>query len=512
MDGPSLTHGAGTGAGLLTNGALSLGVDIGTGSTKVVVCDRDGTVLETRVRHHRVDLPARGHVEQDAEAVWWEELTEAIRSVDADLRRRVGALAVSGLGPCVLLTDDQCRPLRPAILYGVDTRAVAEIAEIEAELGPAEIERCCGSKLSTQAAGPKLRWLARHEPDVVARAEFVHSAPSFVVHRLTGRYVMDHHTASQYDPLYDLDGHRWIGPWWDSIAGGIAKPELAWSGETAGVLTRAGAEATGLSEGIAVTTGCVDAWAEAYSVGVAEPGRLMVMYGTTMFFIAPTAARIDHPALWTTTGVHSHGYCLAGGMATSGALTTWFAGLANTPVAELFAAAAGSPAGARGLLVLPYFAGERTPIADPAASGLISGLTLRHDRGDVFRALLEATAMGVRHNVSVLAAAGAPVDQLVAVGGGTRGDLWAQIVSDVTGTPQVVPAVTIGAAFGDARLAGEALGWDTSEWVTVDHVVEPSANRSRYDDLWPLYLDAYRNNADLMHRLHDLSADQDTQP
>ena len=492
------------------SGGLVLGVDIGTGSTKVVVCGPTGQVVASTSSEHGVDLPHRGHVEQDAETVWWRDLTALIRSLDDDVRCRVEAVAVSGLGPCVLITDHDCRPLRPAILYGVDTRAVNEIEELNELFGADAITAACGSKLSTQAAGPKLRWLARHEPDVFGRARYVHSASSFVVHRLTGRYVMDHHTASQYDPLYELSTHTWRDEWWAELAGQVEAPALLWSGEVAGTLSPAAAEATGLPAGVPVTAGCVDAWAEAYSVDVVEPGRVMVMYGSTMFFIAPTAEQVAHPALWTTVGIGPHGYCVAGGMATSGSLTTWLRDITGAPLDELFADASTVPPGARGLLALPYFAGERTPIADPLATGWLCGLTLRHGRGDLLRAMLEATAFGVRHNIAALADAGVDVTRLVAVGGGTRGDLWSQIVSNVTGIPQEIPAVTVGAAFGDARMAAAALGWDVDQWVRADRVIEPNpAAGTMYDELWPLYLDAYQSNVHIMHRLSQLAAEED---
>ena len=211
--------------------------------------------------------------------------------------------------------------------------------------------------------------------------------------------------------------------------------------------------------GIPVAAGTIDAWAEAVSVGVQDPGDTMLMYGTTMFIVAVLEQARSHPALWSTTGVLPGTHCLAGGMATSGALTGWLRRIAGDVPYELLVDEAGAtPAGSDGLVVLPYFAGERTPIFDPDARGTIVGLTLPHGRGHLYRALLEATAYGVRHNLEALDEAGGAAQRLVAVGGGTRGGLWTQIVSDVTGRPQEVPRETIGAAFGDALLAGLASG------------------------------------------------------
>lgn len=193
--------------------------------------------------------------------------------------------------------------------------------------------------------------------------------------------------------------------------------------------------------------GSIDAWTEAVSVNAQNPGDLMLMYGTTMFLIATVARPLATPSMWGTVGAYPGTRNLAGGMATSGAITAWLRDVAGAPPYEaLLAEAADSGPGARGLLMLPYFAGERTPLMDPDARGVVAGLTISHTRGDLYRAALEATAYGVRHNLETLAAAGAEVSRTVAVGGGVRGGLWTQIVSDVTGLTQLVPAVTVGAS------------------------------------------------------------------
>jgi xylulokinase len=322
------------------------------------------------------------------------------------------------------------------------------------------------------------------------------------VHRLTGEYVLDHHSASQCDPLYDLRAGGWIGEWADEIAPGLALPRLVWPAETAGTVTAAAAAATGLREGTPVAAGTIDAWAEATSVGVREPGDTMLMYGTTMFMVAVLAQPRSHPRLWATNGVWPGTSTLAAGMATSGAITGWLRTIAGEPPFEqLVAEAAAVEPGSAGLVALPYFAGERTPLFDPAARGAILGLTLSHGRGHLYRALLEATAYGVRHNLEAMDAA---AERLVAVGGGTRGGLWTQIVSDVTGREQDLPARTVGAAYGDALLAGVAAGLvdRTADWNPSAGTVEPDpATRERYDELYGIYRDLYPATREQAHAL-----------
>lgn len=508
-----------------------LGVDIGTSSSKGVLVDLAGNVLRSETLEHAVDRPQPGWVEMDGR-VWWQEFVALTRTLVSP-GDTVIAVGVSGMGPCVLLTDAGGTPLRPAILYGVDTRATAQIAELTERLGGAgNILDRCGSVLSTQAVGPKIAWIEDHEPEVIEEARMLFMPASWLAYKLTGEYVLDHHSASQCTPLYDADALDWYQPWVQEIAPRLTLPPLKWPSEAAGQVTADASELTGLPQGIPVITGTIDAWTESISVGAQEPGDLMLMYGTTMFLVLTTANRVSVPELWGTVGAYEGTRSLAGGMATSGAITSWLKelfGAADYP--QLLAEAEQSGPGAKGLLMLPYFAGERTPIADPEARGVVAGLTLSHDRGDLYRAALEATAMGVRHNIDRMEEAGASIERLIAVGGGTQGGLWTQIVSDVTGREQVVPAKTIGASYGAAFLAAQAVSGQSATagageagqavtiagWNPASHVVSPQpAVRENYDELYALYRELYPATRELQHRLaqrqHLLSSNPGDQP
>ncbi|MGP3977069.1 FGGY-family carbohydrate kinase [Streptomyces sp. 8N114] len=480
-----------------------LGVDIGTSSSKGVLVGLDGTVLRSAVREHTVDRPVPGHVEMDA-AVWWDEFVSLSRELTDGVDAEVVAAGVSGMGPCVLLTDADDTPLRPAVLYGVDTRSTAQIARLNEELGIEEIRRRCGSDLSSQAAGAKIAWIADEEPELYARARRLYMPSSWLVRKLTGAYVLDHHSASQTTPLYDTVARQWYAPWADRIAPGIELPPLRWSGEVAGTVTAEAARRTGLPEGIPVITGTIDAWAEALSVGAHQPGDLMLMYGTTMFLIHTVPGLLTDPALWSTVGALPDTRNLAGGMATSGAVTGWLRELFGNPeYAELLQLAEAAGPGANGLLMLPYFAGERTPVMDPQARGVIAGLTLSHTRGDLYRAALEATAYAVRHNIEALEQAGGDIRRVVAVGGGTQGGLWTRIVSDVTGRTQELRTTSIGACYGGALLAAQSVT-DASidAWNPVRETVGPDPeNTARYGELYGLYRDLYPASADVVHAL-----------
>jgi xylulokinase len=485
------------------SGELLLGIDIGTASSKAMLVRPDGAIVARAQREHPLSLPRPGHAEHDGDAVWWADVVALCRELVAG--EAPAAVCVSGLGPCLLPCDADLRPLRPAILYGIDTRATAEIAELTERLGADAILARGGSALSSQAVGPKLLWLRRHEPEIWATTERWYMASSYAVARLTGEYVLDHHSASQADPLYDLAAERWAEDWAAEVAPGLALPRLTWPAEVAGEVTAAAAEETGLRAGTPVMTGTIDAWAEAFSVGVRRPGDLMLMYGSTLFFVQVTDRVVSDPLLWATAGVEPHSRSLAAGMATSGVITGWFRELVGgASWEELEAEAAASPAGARGLLALPYFAGERTPVFDPDARGLIAGLTLSHTRGDLYRAIYESIAYGVRHNLGALAGAAGTPSRVVAVGGGTKASLWTQIVSDVARVRQTIPRQAVGASYGDALMAaiGAGLVPPETDWTeTAETVVPDPALAERYDGLFADYLRLYPATAEVSHRL-----------
>lgn len=494
---------------------LLLGIDVGTYHSKGVLVDSAGKVLRSASIEHEMSIPQPGWAEQDADMVWWKDVVGLCRLIldgHPYTGGDVGAIAMSAIGPCMLPLDDHDRPLRPGILYGVDTRASEEIDLLNQAIGEKTLFDFCGMALSSQAVGPKILWMKRHEPGLWKRVRHVTTASSYLTLRLTGEKVIDRHTASHYMPLIDIRSLEWSERFAGQIIDLGKLPRLAWSNEVAGSVSQAGAAETGLKPGTPVAVGAVDALSEAVSVGVVQPGDLMLMYGSTAFFILVLSKPCPDVRTWTTAGAFRGQFNLAAGMATTGSLTRWFrdefaADLEKgTAYDRLFDAAAKVEPGAQGLILLPYFSGERTPINDPKARGVIAGLTLAHDRNHLFRAVLEGVAYGIRHNMETFGSIGAHVERAVAVGGGAKGSTWLQIVSDITGIPQLVPANTIGASYGDAFLAGLAAGTvkmeDLSRWVTPERTIIPNQElRSRYDAGYANYLDLYTQTRDLIHRL-----------
>jgi xylulokinase len=487
---------------------LVLGIDIGTSSSKGVLARPDGAIVATGARAHSLSLPRPGWAEHDAEKVWWADFTSLCRELVPSAGGSLAAICVSGIGPCVLAVDAQGRPLRPAILYGIDVRATRENEELTARYGAENVLRMGGSQLTSQAAGSKLLWLQRHEAEIWKQMRYFLMSNSFIVYRLTGEYVLDHPSASQCNPLYDLRKNSWTEQWAAEIVPGLQLPSLLWPSEVAGQVTQIAARETGIPAGTPVVMGTLDAYAEAVSVGVREPGERMLMYGTTMFLLEICHQAQFHPQFWSTTGILRHTQAMCAGMATSGALTGWLRHMVGDPPYEtLLAEAAVIAPGAEGLVILPYFAGERAPLFDPKARGLICGLSLIHQRGHLYRAVLEATAYGLRHILEVMYATQARDRRLVAVGGGTKGRLWMQIVSDVTGASQELPRETIGASYGDAQLAAIATGLAKLDdrWNTTSALIEPEARaHEAYASLYKIFRELYPATRSQLHRLADL--------
>jgi xylulokinase len=476
----------------------TLGIDIGTFETKGVLVAHDGRIAATATRPHKMLVPRPGWAEHRADEDWWGDFVQVTRALleKSGLDpRQIKAIAASGIGPCMLPVDAAGTPLMNGVLYGVDTRATAQIAALNAAIGEDVILETCGNALTSQSVGPKILWLKETHPGLFGRTEKILTSTSYLTWKLTGQYVIDHYTAANFSPLYDVVRQDWT----DTLADFLPLdrlPRLMWSTEIAGQVTAAAAAATGLAEGTPVTCGTIDAAAEAVSVGVAAPGEMMLMYGSTIFIIQVTDKPLRDPRLWYAPWLFPGRHASMAGLATSGTLTHWFRDqlARDADFAVLAAEAADSPKGAKGLLCLPYFSGERTPIHDPQAKGAFFGLDLTHTRADLYRAVLEGIAMGTGHVFETYAEIGASPSRVRAVGGGTKNALWLQATSDFCGSVQEVCDKSIGASYGDAFLAALAIGEvaesDISRWNPVARQVTPE-RVATYEKQYPLWKRLY---------------------
>lgn len=497
-----------------------LGVDIGTGSSKGVLIESvSGTVLAQSTIPHGVSLPHPGWVEQDAETIWWGEFVQIVKDLLQEsgvAPRDILGVGVSGIGPCVLPVDEEFNPLRPAILYGIDTRATAEIEQYLQDLGEEEVFRRAGCELSASAVAPKILWLYNNEPEVYNKARWFLTCQNFIVARLTGKASIDNYTASTYSPIIDVEKRSWIDETTAGINPTAKLPQKYWTTEVVGGVTLQAAKTTGLQPGTPVIAGTIDAAAEAVSIGNYSVGDTMGMFGSSNSIIAITSAYTRSKTFWGLNWLFPDQYAVVGGMATVGSLTKWFLETVyrpapdapeQNPYAQMADLLNMSRPGANNLVALPYFEGERTPINDPIARGAFFGLTLRHTQADLYRALLEAVAFGMRHNLEKMADEDIDVKLINAVGGGAKNLGWMQLIANIADVDVRIPQGISGASYGDAILAGIGVGLykDASQakvWDEAALQLKPDhADVEVYDRLYSVYLDLYQQTRNLLPSL-----------
>jgi xylulokinase len=495
--------------------SYTLGVDIGTFESKGVLVDAHGDIVASAARPHEMLVPQPGWAEHVPDEDWWGDfvfITREILASSGVTPHDIKAVATSAIGPCMLPLDASGHPLMNGVLYGVDTRASSEIEDLTQRIGADRIMEVCGNALTSQSVGPKILWLKRNRPEIWEETARIVTSTTYLTYRLTGAFVIDHYTAANFSPIYDVRSLTWTQALADDIAGPEMLPRLMWSGEIAGQVTERAARETGLAEGTPVTCGTIDAAAEAVSVGTQSPGDMMMMYGSTIFIIQLTDQPVRDPRLWYAPWLFPETHASMAGLATSGTLTHWFRDqfARELPREEAFprlaAEAAASPAGAKGLLFLPYFSGERTPIHDPNAKGAFFGLNLTHTRGDMYRAMLEGIANGTAHVIETYRDVRAAPARVLAVGGGTKNEIWLQATSDIGGVPQIVCDKTIGASFGDAFLAACAVGLakpdDIRRWNPAERQVAPQENDA-YARQYPLFKGLYQATREIAVALDD---------
>ncbi|MGE5272714.1 MAG: xylulokinase [Verrucomicrobiota bacterium] len=441
-----------------------VGLDVGTTGVKAIRISETGEVLARHGEEYPLSIPQPGWAEQDP-GDWWSASERALARVGTSEAASVG---LTGQMHGLVLLDAADRVLRPAILWN-DQRTGAECAEIEERVGFDRLVALTGNRALPGFTAPKLLWVREHEPEAWARAAHVLLPKDYVRLRLTGERAIDAAEASG-TLLFDVAGRRWS----EEVCTKLEIP-LDWLPPAY--------ESTAIG-------GAGDQQAGALGVGVVGPGPLSVVLGTSgVVFAALPGYRADPEA-------RVHVFCHAvpdtweamGVMLSAAGSLRWLRDVVGGTYDELAAEAAGWPPGTEGLTFLPYLQGERTPHADPDARGAFEGLSLRHDRGALVRAVLEGVAFGLRDSLELLKALGVEPAAGRASGGGARSELWLKIVASVLGMPIERTAVEEGAAYGAALLGGVAGGIfaDAAEavgaCVRVREAVEPDPEWQRVYD------------------------------
>jgi sugar (pentulose or hexulose) kinase len=490
---------------------IVLALDVGTGGARVSAYDTRGALVASGAATYPSYYDQPSWAEQDAE-LWWSAARVALRQAVTSLspRMRVRAIGLTGQSPTVVPVDGNGAPLRRGLSYQ-DNRATEEAAAWSARAGGrALVHQRTGHEPAAFYIGPKLLWIRRHEPDIFARARAWLQPRDLVAHRLTGTLATDwSHAGSTL--LFDILTRTWALDLAQAqdLPTELFPPALApWS--EVGVALPAVAAEVGLPPGVPVVIGGADSQCCAVGAGVMRSSMLSDMAGTSTCLNAPVRHPLADGRIANYCHVVPDWWCTELGLNASGAAFAWLAAVLAAP-GELPAfamceqAAERAPAGAGGLIFLPYIAdGERF---DPTLRGGLYGLSLRHGRPELARAVLEGVAFAMREHVATMAQAGAPIAEIHVSGGGARSAVWNQIKADIIGTP-VVAVASDATSLGVALVAGTAVGL----WNSLDEAVAQCVRvRERYEPVaarQPLYDDLATRFSALARQIAEQPADE----
>ena len=498
-----------------------VGLDVGTTGCKAAIFDETGTLLSSARREYAVDIPQPTWAEQDAEKLWrlvQDALGEAISSAKIS---QIAAVGLSVQGEAIIPVDEQGWAIHPAIL-GMDSRTSEQNAWLRSRFGARHLFERTGMPVHTVNTLPKLLWLKQYEPDLWAQAERFLLYEDFLIKKMTGQAVISRCLASRTQ-IFDIPNDCWSSEILEAIE---LEPDRLATVKPSGVAVESMkselARRLGLTNTPLVVTGGHDQACGALGVGLVRPGLAMDSTGTAEVVEVGLDAPVLNETLYQgDISVYAHvvpDLYLAMALNHSGGLVLrWFRDtLGQTEMRE--AQASGHDAyelllrdaspDPTSLLLLPDFAGSGTPTFDTGSKGAILGLTFSTDKTELAKAILEGLTFELRLNLDLLKEGGVKIDQLRAIGGGARSELWLQLKADICGIPVVVPRITEAASWGAALLAGMAAGIFSSaaeaaeEMLQLDRRFDPNPQRmALYEERYALYQEVYPALRDLHHRM-----------
>lgn len=502
-----------------------LGTDIGTSGTKTILMDTQGELLAQDLQEYDVLTPQPLYAEQWPE-VW---LDAAVRSIARTVEKadvdpkQIAGLCISGLyGGSGIPLDEAMQPVRPCLIW-MDRRAGAQSRWVQEHVSEDTLFEITQNGTDPYYGYTKILWIRDNEPQNWEKTKMFLPPNSYVIYRLTGKVAIDYSAAGNLGGIFDMRERKWSEPMLKAMGIPLAMmPQRIVSSDTVvGTLTDEAAAALGLWSGLPVCAGGVDCGVAAFGLSAIFDSRCVAAIGTSM------CAAVVHENTLRSRELISWPYVIDperltytfGGGCTSGALIRWFRdqfakeeltvekASGENAYAALDEAAEAIPAGSEGLIVLPYFMGERAPVWDPDARGAFFGLTLRHTKAHLYRACLEAVAFTLRETLEHLAVL--PQDTVLLAGGVARSALWRQIFADVTGCTMCTPKLDVEATLGDVMLAGLGTGLlrpeELKQWRVECRFTHPDGeNHKKYSELYQIYKGLYQKTRKEMHRLSQM--------
>ncbi|MHA9739207.1 FGGY-family carbohydrate kinase [Robinsoniella peoriensis] len=499
-----------------------LGTDIGTSGTKTILMDTQGKLIAQNLQEYDVLTPKPLWAEQWPE-VWEHAALASIKNTIAESGvnpQDIRGIAISGLyGGSGIPLDELMNPVRPCMIW-MDRRADEEASWVLENIGEEKLHEITHNGADPYYGYTKILWMKNHEPENWEKTRLFLPPNDYVIYKMTGEIAIDYSSAGNIGGIFDMNRREWSEEMMEAmgIPLSMMPQKMVESTDIVGGLTEEMAQELGLWEGMPVIAGGIDCGAANIGLGVFDSGIYAAAIGTSMCaaLISDKPVKGKGLIVWPYLyDAKKLSYYFAGG-ATAGAIVKWFrnticqfeveAEKAGGPKAYdvLNAETEKLPAGSEGLVVLPYFMGERSPVWDSDAKGTILGLSLTHTRAHLYRAFLEAVAYSLRN---AMEATGENLGEYILLAGGvTKSKVWRQIFADVTGYPVVCPIYDVEANMGDVMLAGIGTGLLTYEqvkqWQVLDEKIMPNQqNHEKYNEYYAVYQSMYENLKEDMKKL-----------
>jgi xylulokinase len=480
-----------------------LGIDIGTSSVKTIICDVDKyKIIASETAEHDLYSPFPGWTEENPED-WWENTVKTVSACIAKSKvepKQIAGIGTTGMLPAFVLLDEKGEVLRPSIQQS-DSRTYKEMDYLREKIDPDTFFNITGCSLNQQMIAPKILWMKENEPEIFSKTRTILGSYDYINYKLTGNFSLESNWALE-SGMFDIK----TGDWSEDILRiiGINKnyfPKVNQPSTVIGTVTKEAAKKIGALEGIPVIAGVADMIASAFMAGIQNPGDLIIKLGSAGDITFSSDHLITDKRLFIDYHVIPDNYYLSGCMASSGSLIKWFKkqfiSKPEISYADLDREAEKISSGSDGLIVLPYFIGEKTPIFDPIARGVIFGLTIYHTIFHVYRAILEAIGFGFQHHIDVIKEISLEPKNVIAADGGASSKAWVQMLSNMFGLPIKCLKQNPDASLGAAFIAGIATkcfsDWSESkEFIDVSHAFYPDETEHiKYQKYYSLYRKLY---------------------
>ncbi len=484
-----------------------IGIDIGTSSVKTILCDaKRNKIIFSASSEHKLSSPQPGYSEENPHD-WWSGTKKTLKNVLGNLEIKnfkISGIGITGMLPAFVLIDKNGEVLRPSIQQN-DARVSNEIEFIKKKINPETYYKISGSSLNQQMISPKILWMQNNEPDTYEKTAKILGSYDYINYKLTGIFSIESNWALE-SGLYDIVEEDWSNTILDIL--GIKKtllPQINSPCTVIGSVSPEAAKEIGFEflKGVPVIAGVADMISSAFISGIKKPGDVLIKLGSAGDITTVSNKLIVDKRLFLDYHPVPGKYCLSGCMASSGSLLRWYKEQffleSQYSYKDLDKKIKDIESGSRGIVILPYFLGEKTPIFDQKARGVIFGLTISHNRFDLYRSVLESIGYGFLHHLDVFTEIGLSTNNLIASDAGASSEIWVQILSNIFGknisTLNINPGSSLGAAFIAGMACGQYNSWDQiDKFVKVSKTFYPNRNEhSKYQKYYKIYRKLYKN-------------------